>query len=158
MKSVIVNVFGSDYNVRADSDGEHVQEVARIVDRKMREIDRQFNQGSSTFKKALLTLDPDKEIVASQLGGEFVLPANPWQPCVLIAGGIGAAVYGSFSQRPDGAFGVFYGDDVHSGRDIRVRYKHSVLGALWAIIPPAATMFIFTFVFGTVVQINRQRQ
>jgi hypothetical protein len=37
-------------------------------------------------------------------------------------GVIGAAVYGSFSQRPDGAFGVFYGDDVHSGRDIRVRY------------------------------------
>ena len=54
MKSVIVNVFGSDYNVRADSDGEHVQEVARIVDRKMRDIDRQFNQGSST-RTAVLT-------------------------------------------------------------------------------------------------------
>ncbi len=54
MKSVIVNVFGSDYNVRADSDGEHVQEVAAIVDRKMREIDRQFNQASST-RTAVLT-------------------------------------------------------------------------------------------------------
>jgi cell division protein ZapA len=54
MKSVVVNVFGSDYNVRADSDGEHVQEVAGIVDRKMREIDRQFNQGSST-RTAVLT-------------------------------------------------------------------------------------------------------
>jgi cell division protein ZapA len=54
MKSVIVNVFGSDYNVKADSDGEHVQEVAGIVDRKMREIDRQFNQGSST-RTAVLT-------------------------------------------------------------------------------------------------------
>lgn len=42
-------------------------------------------------------------------------------------------------------------------RDIRVRYKHSILGALWAIIPPAATMAIFTFVFGTVVQIDRQK-
>jgi lipopolysaccharide transport system permease protein len=42
-------------------------------------------------------------------------------------------------------------------RDIRVRYKHSVLGALWAIIPPAATMAIFAFVFGTVVQIDRQK-
>ena len=42
-------------------------------------------------------------------------------------------------------------------RDIRVRYKHSILGALWAIIPPAATMFIFTFVFGSVVQIDRQK-
>ena len=42
-------------------------------------------------------------------------------------------------------------------RDIRVRYKHSILGALWAVIPPAATMFIFTFVFGSVVQIDRQK-
>ena len=45
MKSVVVNVFGSEYNVRADSDGEHVLEVAGIVDRKMREMDRQFSQG-----------------------------------------------------------------------------------------------------------------
>jgi cell division protein ZapA len=54
MKSVIVNVFGSDYNIKADSDGEHVREVAGIVDRKMREIDSQFNQGSST-RTAVLT-------------------------------------------------------------------------------------------------------
>jgi cell division protein ZapA len=54
MKSVVVSVFGSDYNVRADSDGEHVREIAGIVDRKMREIDRQFNQASST-RTAVLT-------------------------------------------------------------------------------------------------------
>ena len=48
MKSVIVNVFGSDYNVRADSDGEHVKRVAEIVDQKMKEIDGRFHQGSST--------------------------------------------------------------------------------------------------------------
>jgi cell division protein ZapA len=54
MKSVVVNVFGSDYNVKADSDVEHVQEVAEIVDRKLREIDRQFSQGSST-RTAVLT-------------------------------------------------------------------------------------------------------
>jgi cell division protein ZapA len=54
MKSVVVNVFGSDYNVRADSDGAHVQEVAGIVDRRMKEIDKQFQQGSST-RTAVLT-------------------------------------------------------------------------------------------------------
>ena len=54
MKSVVVNVFGSEYNVRADSDGEHVREIAGIVDRKMREMDRQFSQGSST-RTAVLT-------------------------------------------------------------------------------------------------------
>jgi ABC-type polysaccharide/polyol phosphate export permease len=42
-------------------------------------------------------------------------------------------------------------------RDIRVRYKHSVLGAAWAIVPPAAMMAIFTFVFSEVVQVERAR-
>lgn len=32
-------------------------------------------------------------------------------------------------------------------RDIRVRYKHSLLGAAWAIIPPLATTFVFVGVF-----------
>lgn len=42
-------------------------------------------------------------------------------------------------------------------RDIRVRYKHSLLGALWAIIPPVMMMFVFTFAFGTVTQLDPQR-
>ncbi|MBN2561838.1 MAG: ABC transporter permease [Phycisphaerae bacterium] len=42
-------------------------------------------------------------------------------------------------------------------RDIRIRYKHSVLGAAWAIVPPTAMMLIFTFVFGTVVNIDKQK-
>ena len=33
-------------------------------------------------------------------------------------------------------------------RDIKVRYKQTVLGALWAIIQPVMTMLIFTLVFG----------
>jgi hypothetical protein len=44
-------------------------------------------------------------------------------------GVIGAPVHGSFSQRPDGPFGAFYGDDVHNGRDIRVRYIWSRIAA-----------------------------
>jgi lipopolysaccharide transport system permease protein len=42
-------------------------------------------------------------------------------------------------------------------RDIRVRYKHSVLGAAWAVIPPLATMLIFTFVFGSVINLDKQK-
>jgi lipopolysaccharide transport system permease protein len=41
-------------------------------------------------------------------------------------------------------------------RDIRVRYKHSMLGAAWAVIPPVMMMGIFTFVFGTVSQLDPQ--
>jgi lipopolysaccharide transport system permease protein len=33
-------------------------------------------------------------------------------------------------------------------RDIRVRYKQTVLGVGWAIIQPAVTTIVFTFVFG----------
>ncbi len=42
-------------------------------------------------------------------------------------------------------------------RDIRVRYKHSMLGAAWAVLPAAAMMLIFTFVFGHVVQVDAQK-
>lgn len=33
-------------------------------------------------------------------------------------------------------------------RDIKVRYKQAVFGASWAVLQPAATMVVFTFVFG----------
>lgn len=35
-----------------------------------------------------------------------------------------------------------------SWRDIKVRYKQTLMGALWAILRPLITMLIFTFVFG----------
>lgn len=37
---------------------------------------------------------------------------------------------------------------VLAGRDVRVRYKQTVLGAGWAILRPLLTMIIFTIVFG----------
>lgn len=42
-------------------------------------------------------------------------------------------------------------------RDIRVRYKHSMLGAAWAVLPPIAMMLVFNFVFGAVADIDRQK-
>ena len=33
-------------------------------------------------------------------------------------------------------------------RDIKVRYKQTVLGALWAILQPILTMVVFSFIFG----------
>ncbi|MBA2733529.1 MAG: ABC transporter permease [Acidobacteria bacterium] len=38
-------------------------------------------------------------------------------------------------------------------RDIRVRYKQTLLGAAWAIIQPLATMVIFTLFFGKIAGI-----
>ena len=36
-------------------------------------------------------------------------------------------------------------------RDIKIRYKQTVLGAAWAIIQPSLTMIVFTIVFGRLV-------
>ncbi len=39
-------------------------------------------------------------------------------------------------------------------RDIKVRYKQTLLGALWAIIQPVLTMLVFTFLFGTIAKVS----
>jgi lipopolysaccharide transport system permease protein len=38
-------------------------------------------------------------------------------------------------------------------RDIKVRYKQTLLGALWAVIQPLFTMVVFTLIFGRVAKI-----
>jgi lipopolysaccharide transport system permease protein len=38
-------------------------------------------------------------------------------------------------------------------RDIKVRYKQTLLGALWAIIQPVLTMIVFNFLFGKVAKV-----
>jgi lipopolysaccharide transport system permease protein len=38
-------------------------------------------------------------------------------------------------------------------RDLSVRYKQTVIGALWALIRPFATMVVFTIVFGRIAQL-----
>ncbi|VAW43135.1 hypothetical protein MNBD_CHLOROFLEXI01-2044 [hydrothermal vent metagenome] len=39
-------------------------------------------------------------------------------------------------------------------REIRVRYKQSVLGATWAVLQPLALMLMFTFVFSQIVRLE----
>lgn|SRR6185437_3564210 len=41
-------------------------------------------------------------------------------------------------------------------RDVKVRYKQTVLGVLWAIIQPFFTMIIFTVVFGQIANISSE--
>jgi lipopolysaccharide transport system permease protein len=38
-------------------------------------------------------------------------------------------------------------------RDIKVRYKQTVLGVAWAVLQPIVTMIIFTFIFGGLAKI-----
>lgn len=39
-------------------------------------------------------------------------------------------------------------------RDVKVRYKQTLFGAAWAIIQPLVLMILFTFVFGTVLNVK----
>src|SRR4030042_4823394 len=38
-------------------------------------------------------------------------------------------------------------------RDIKVRYKQTVLGASWAVLQPLFTMIVFTFFFGKLAKV-----
>jgi lipopolysaccharide transport system permease protein len=42
-------------------------------------------------------------------------------------------------------------------RDIKVRYKQTVLGAAWAVLQPSLTMVVFTFVFGRLAKVPSGR-
>lgn len=44
---------------------------------------------SSSFKKALLSLEPGDKVHATGIGGDFLLPSDPSEPVLLVAGGIG---------------------------------------------------------------------
>ncbi len=59
------------------------------------EIAVKFYPNSSSFKKALFNLDPQKQIIASSLSGDFVLPKKEAMPIVFIAGGVGIAPFAS---------------------------------------------------------------
>jgi ferredoxin-NADP reductase len=57
-----------------------------------------FYPKASSFKEAMLNMAPETEIVAGQLAGDFVLPDDPNQKCVFIAGGIGITPFRSMLQ------------------------------------------------------------
>jgi lipopolysaccharide transport system permease protein len=44
---------------------------------------------------------------------------------------------------------LFY---ILSWRDIKVRYKQTIIGVLWSVLRPLLTMLIFTFVFGEIAK------
>src|SRR5450432_536128 len=47
---------------------------------------------------------------------------------------------------------LFY---ILSWRDIKVRYKQTVIGAAWAILRPLLTMLVFSFIFGRVAGMQK---
>ncbi|PPF13606.1 oxidoreductase [Rathayibacter sp. AY1A5] len=50
---------------------------------------------ASSFKRALAALEPGDSLRATSVGGDFVLPADPTVPLLLVAGGIGITPFAS---------------------------------------------------------------
>jgi len=69
--------------------------IASSADERQVRLGVKFYPGASSFKRALLAMRPGSEIVASQLAGEFVLPANKREKLVFMAGGIGITPFRS---------------------------------------------------------------
>ncbi len=93
-----------------------------------------FYPQSSSFKQAMLAMDQNSEIVASQLAGEFVLPRDARQKCVFIAGGIGITPFRSMikylmdtrQRRPLVLFYVARTADELIYRDVFDQARHEV--------------------------------
>lgn len=78
-----------------------------------------FYKNSSSYKKAMGVMDGKVEIVAAQLAGDFVLPADPTQKIVFIAGGIGVTPFRSM---------IKYLLDTHQRRSIVMFYSNKSFG------------------------------
>jgi len=63
-----VRIFGQEYSVRSESDGEHVQQVAALVDEKMREVANASSQVSSLRVAILAALNLADELVSLRKG------------------------------------------------------------------------------------------
>jgi ferredoxin-NADP reductase len=53
----------------------------------------------SSFKRTMLELEPGARVSATAVSGDFVLPSDPRQPLLLVAGGIGITPYISYLEQ-----------------------------------------------------------
>ena len=74
-----------------------------------------FYEKPSSYKQALIYLNPGDTVVASQLAGDFVLPKDKSQNLVFIAGGIGVTPFRSM---------IKYLLDLKDKRDIIIFYSN----------------------------------
>ncbi len=63
-----VRIFGQEYSVRADTNAEHVRQVAELVDEKMREVASRSSQVSTIRVAILAALNLADELVSLRAG------------------------------------------------------------------------------------------
>ncbi len=74
-----------------------------------------FPKDHSSYKRSMLAMDENSEIVAAQIAGDFTLPADPNLKCVFIAGGIGITPFRSM---------IKYLLDTHQKRSITLIFAN----------------------------------
>ncbi len=62
-----VNIFGSEYTLISDSDENYVKEIARYIDEKMREIDKNHSIKSTAKVAILAALNITEELFQERL-------------------------------------------------------------------------------------------
>ena len=68
-----VNIFGADYSLMSDNDEHFVKEIARYIDEKMREIDKEQSVKSSSRIAVLAALNVAEELFQERLYREKLL-------------------------------------------------------------------------------------
>src|SRR5579862_2504429 len=92
----------------------------------------------------------DKIIIVLFYGGEIQMNKQQSSQEIIIESGRSEKNYWHDLWRFKELFYIL------SWRDIKVRYKQTVLGAAWGVIRPLLTMLVFTFVFGKLANLDNK--
>ncbi|MEW6684851.1 MAG: cell division protein ZapA [Candidatus Edwardsbacteria bacterium] len=74
-KGIKVNIFGNEYNIKGEADLEYVQEVAKFVDLKMRQIAETTKTLSPTKIAILAALNIADELYQERISKEKTISA-----------------------------------------------------------------------------------
>ncbi len=90
---------------------------------------------SSTFKRAMVNLEPGARLYSTGVGGDFLLPRDPRVPVVLVAGGIGITPFISqLRHEPDRDAVLVYGVTAPE----EIAYADELAGFRVVIVSPVA--------------------
>jgi ferredoxin-NADP reductase len=95
------------------------------------------SERSSSFKTAMLALEPGETMRATSVGGDFLLPKDPAVPVLLVAGGIGITPFASqLAHEPNHARDTVVVYTVSAGEELAYRDQLIASGARVIVIAP----------------------
>lgn len=103
---------------------------------------RRLSRVASMTMTSLLRSDPPSTVTpTTSAGGAPPVREDQERPLTVISPRSGRATFRELWQARETAW-------IFALRDIRVRYKQSLIGIGWAVIQPLMTMVVFTVIFG----------